>query len=119
MNDKKICFIICYNQDIYLDECLLYLQQLHVPDGYETDLLTIEDAPSMVEGYQAAMEESNAKYKIYMHQDVFIVYRYFLDSLLQIFQADQEIGMVGMVGSPVFPSDYMMWCGERVGGVYL
>lgn len=116
MNDKKICFIICYNQDIYLDECLLYLQQLHVPDGYETDLLTIADAPSMVEGYQAAMEESDAKYKIYMHQDVFIVYRYFLDSLIQIFRADQGIGMVGMVGSPVFPSDYMMWCGERVGG---
>lgn len=118
LDDKKICFIICYDQELYLKECLLYLQQLHVPDGFSTDLLTIADAPSMTEGYQAAMEESDARYKIYMHQDVFIIYPYFLDSLVQIFQSTPQIGMIGMVGSPVFPSDYMMWSGKRIGNIY-
>ena len=66
LDNQKICFIICYNQEIYLEECLVYLQNLHIPDGFSTDLLTILDAPSITEGYQAAMEESNAKYKIYM-----------------------------------------------------
>lgn len=118
-NNKKICFIICYDKDIYLQECLLYLQQLHIPDGFSTELLTIADAPSMTEGYQAAMEESDAKYKIYLHQDVFILYPYFLDSLLQIFRSDPLIGMTGMVGTPVFPDDYMMWTGNRVGNFYI
>lgn len=118
MNDRKICFIICYTQDIYLNECLLYLQQLYVPEGYETDVLTIADAPSMTEGYQAAMVESDARYKIYMHQDVFILYRHFLESLIKIFQSDERIGMIGMVGSPVFPEDYMMWSAERTGNLY-
>ena len=118
LNDKKICFIICYNQEIYLQECLLYLQQLHVPDGFSTDLLTIADAPSMTEGYQAAMEASDARYKIYMHQDVFIVYPYFLDSLIEIFQSSPQIGMAGMVGSPVFPSDHMMWSEKLTGNLY-
>lgn len=80
MNNKKICFVICYNQEVYLNECLLYIYQLHIPDGYSMDILTILDAPSMTMGYQAAMEESDAKYKIYIHQDVFILYRYFLDT---------------------------------------
>lgn len=101
-----------------MKECLLYLQQLHVPDGFSTDLLTISDAPSMAEGYQAAMEESDAKYKIYMHQDVFVLYPYFLDSLIDIFGAYGRIGMVGMVGTPVFSSDYMMWSERRVGDLY-
>lgn len=118
LNDKKICFIICYNQEICLQECLLYLQQLHVPDGFSTDLLTIADAPSMTEGYQAAMEASDARYKIYMHQDVFIVYPYFLDSLIEIFQSSPQIGMAGMVGSPVFPSDHMMWSEKLTGNLY-
>ena len=118
-DDKKICFIICYDQDIYLKECLLYLQRLHIPEGFSTDLLTIADAPSMTEGYQAAMEESDARYKIYLHQDVFILYPYFLDSLIQIFRSDPLIGMAGMVGTPVFPDDYMMWTGKRVGDLYL
>ncbi len=101
-----------------MEECLLYLQHLHVPDGFSTDLLTISDAPSITEGYQAAMEESDAKYKIYMHQDVFILYPYFLDSLIQIFQLYSRIGMIGMVGTPSFPSDYIMWSDRLVGGHY-
>lgn len=117
LDDKKVCFIICCNQKVYFDECLLYLQQLHVPDGFSTDILTISDAPSMTKGYQAAMEESDAKYKIYMHQDVFILYPFFLDSLIQVFQSDQRIGLAGMVGVPVFPDDYMMWTGERIGNI--
>lgn len=94
------------------------MQQLHVPDGFSTDLLTIAEAPSMTEGYQAAMEESDAKYKIYMHQDVFILYPYFLDSLIEIFRVYRRIGMVGMVGTPVFPPDYMMWSDGQVGNLY-
>lgn len=117
LNDRKFCFIICYNQRIYLEECLLYLDQLHIPEGYSADILTIEDAPSMAAGYQAAMEKSDAKYKIYMHQDVFIFYPFFLDSLLQIFQSWNRIGMIGMVGTQEFPADYVMWNGKRVGNV--
>lgn len=108
VDDKKFCFIICYNKEVYLNECLLYLQQLHIPDGYSMDILTISDAPSITKGYQAAMEESDAKYKIYMHQDVFILYPFFLDSLIQIFGSYHRIGMIGMAGSDILSEDYVM-----------
>ena len=63
---------------------LRYIQKLIVPEGYEIELLEIRDAGSMTEGYNEGLHTSNAKYKIYMHQDVFIVYPYFLFSILEI-----------------------------------
>ena len=74
MNNKKICFIICVNNKQYLSECQYYINNLIVPQGYEIDCITVWDAPSMTSGYNAAMKASDAKYKIYIHQDVFLVF---------------------------------------------
>ena len=71
MNDHKFCFIICTNNDLYLNECLHYIDHLVIPEGYEVDVLTIQDAISITTGYNEGMHASDAKYKIYMHQDVF------------------------------------------------
>lgn len=117
MNEKKFCFILCVNHERYLQECLLYLQQLQIPQGYETDVLTILDAASMAAGYNAGMRASDAKYKIYLHQDVLIVNREFLSDLLEVF-ADSSIGMVGMIGAPKLPDHAVMWYGKRVGRIY-
>lgn len=117
MNTKKFCFIICVNHEGYKKECLYYINRLHVPEGYEVDMLTISDAVSMTSGYNAAMQESDAKYKIYLHQDVFIVNRNFLTELLEVFE-DKSIGLIGMVGAPQLPEHAVMWYGERVGRIY-
>lgn len=117
MNSKKFCFIVCVNQESYLKECLYYINHLSVPEGYEVDILTITDAESMTAGYNAGMQQSNAKYKIYLHQDVFIVYKNFLANLLEVF-LDNSIGLVGMVGSPKLPEHAVMWYGDRVGRIY-
>ena len=117
MNQKKFCFIICVNNQRYLEECVYYINHLYIPKGYEIDVLTIFDAVSITAGYNAGMQESNAKYKIYLHQDVFIVNQNFLLDLLELFQ-DQSIGMIGVIGSPKFPEHSVMWYGERVGQIY-
>lgn len=118
MNTHKFCFIICTNNDIYLEECIHYINHLVVPDGYEIDLITISDAESMTAGYNQGMVSSDAKYKIYMHQDVFILNRYLLFDLLSIFQSDSQIGMIGMVGCKRIPHTGMMWHEERTGNLY-
>lgn len=117
MNQNKFCFILCVNHQRYMEECLYYLNHLRIPEGYEMDVLTITDADSMTSGYNAGMQGSDAKYKIYMHQDVFIVNRNFLSDLLQVF-ADPSIGMIGMVGAPELPEHAVMWYGKRVGRIY-
>ena len=101
-----------------LEECMLYLERLYVPEGYETELLTIYDAKSMTAGYNEGMEASDAKYKIYLHQDVFITDRYFLYELIDVFEADKSIGMLGIVGAPKMSEDGVMWNVNRVGSMY-
>lgn len=115
MNDKKFAFIICTNNDLYLQECLHYLNLLIVPEGYETDILTIHDAVSMTSGYNEGMRSTDAKYKIYMHQDVFITNRNFLSDILSIFQTDDAIGMIGMIGYSVVSPSGFMWHKKAIG----
>ena len=97
MNDKKICFIICSTSRLYTEECLHYINHLNVPEGYQVDALTVEDAKSMAAGYNEAMQASDAKYKVYLHQDVFIINHDFIKDVLEIFQKDSQIGMIGAV----------------------
>lgn len=118
MNDKKICFVMCVNNKLFMNECLLYLQRLFIPVGYDVDVLIIEDAKSMCSGYNEAMHSSDAKYKVYLHQDTFITDRYFLQEMLDIFNSDNMIGLIGVVGAPCMPESGCMWDEERVWSIY-
>lgn len=114
LDGNKICFIICANDDLFLGECMRYLYSLEVPDGIEMEVMEIRDAVSMAAGYNEGMGASDAKYKVYLHQDVFIINRYFIDDILQIFRSDDKIGMIGLVGNLEMPKECVMWMGQRV-----
>jgi hypothetical protein len=98
MNENKIAFIICTNNELYLNECIFYINHLTIPEGYETDIISIMDASGITAGYNAAMKESDAKYKVYLHQDVFILNKNFIADVLKVFE-DKTIGMIGVLGS--------------------
>lgn len=117
IENRKICFVLCSNDEMYEKECIYYISQLEIPEGYETEVLVVHDAGSITSGYNEAMKASNAKYKVYLHQDVFIVNKRMLYDMLEIFE-DTRIGMIGMVGSPKLPEHGVMWYGDRVGSVY-
>ena len=115
MNDKKICFILCVNDDIALSEALYYIGRLNVPGGYELEYLTVTDATSMTSGYNEAMNSADAKYKIYMHQDVLITNRDILNVMLNVFK-DEKVGMMGLVGLTKIPeSAVTIFSKDRVG----
>ena len=69
-----------------------YPDHLIVPKGYEADLLTISAASCMTYGYNEAMQASDAKYKIYMHQYVYILNRNILGDHWAIFASDPQWG---------------------------
>jgi len=103
INDKKIAFILCVNNQMYLDECCAYLERLTVPDGYEVEVFPIWDSSSMCQAYNIGMNASDAKYKVYIHQDVFIVEENFLNNIVNIFRDNKDIGMIGMTGATDIP----------------
>lgn len=117
MDNRQICFIICANDDRYVEEALYYIKGLDVPEGYTIDCITVKEAASMAAGYNEAMAATEAKYKVYMHQDVFMVRKDFLYRLLELF-GDETVGMVGMVGAIRLPENAIMWYGVRVGRIY-
>ena len=102
MNNKKISFIICANDELYVQECVFYINELIVPEGYEVDLLTIAEATSICGAYNLAMKSTDAKYKVYLHQDVFLLKKNLLREMLDIFE-DASIGMLGVVGTVKIP----------------
>lgn len=116
-NNRKFCFILCTNDKMFEKEALKYVQSLEIPEGYEVEILSVIDACSMASGYNEAMQASDAKYKIYLHQDVFIVKKDFLNMLLEIFQ-NPTIGMIGMVGVLKMPAHGIMWYTDRIGKLY-
>lgn len=113
-NEHLICFIICSNNMRYEQECILYISQLEVPENFQIDILTVHEAVSMTSGYNEAMNASDAKYKVYLHQDVLIRNRKLLYDILDIF-SEKNIGMIGMVGTAELSNDGVMWNGSRCG----
>ncbi|MDD3239372.1 MAG: glycosyltransferase [Lachnospira sp.] len=118
MNEKQIAFIICTSDDLYMEECIWHIHQLIIPEGYSIDILTIKDADSMAAGYQAAMNASPAVYKVYLHQDTFIVNRNFITDILRVFDADEKIGMIGVAGIDYLPEHGELFNHWNVGGLY-
>lgn len=118
MNEKEICFIMCTNNQTYMEEAVNYISHLQVPEGYTISFLAVEDAKSMTAGYNEGMSASSAKYKVYLHQDTFIVNPRFIADCLKIFEMDEQIGMIGMIGIPKMPKSGIMWGGKQYGMVY-
>lgn len=116
-NEKKIAFISCVNNKLYFEECKHYIEKLHIPEGYEIEVLAVEGAASMCAGYNEAMQSTDAKYKIYMHQDVFIRDVEFLDKIVQIFKENSKIGMLGMVGGVKMPKTGVVYRAWNIGKV--
>lgn len=107
MNEKEIAFIVCANDEMELAECQHYINRLRVPQGYTVTFLAVWEAPSMTSGYQEGMESSNAKYKVYLHQDVFIINEGFLEDILLMFEEEPDIGMIGCIGT-IHTADQVM-----------
>ncbi len=119
MNHNKICFIYCINDELLYAESLKYLQSLYIPNGFEVDVIAVTDAKSMTEGYNGAMRQSDAKYKVYLHQDVFIVNKNFISDVVSLFTQDDSLGLLGVVGSKTLPLDGMWWKSSRTYGKLL
>lgn len=117
-NPNKIAFIICSNnKQLYL-ECEKYLLSLDNPQNREIEIIKIENAKSMASGYNQGMNKSDAKYKVYLHQDVFIINKHFIEDVIRLFEENPEYGMLGVLGCNYMVKDANYWNHWNVGCVY-
>lgn len=117
MNPKEICFITAVNDIERYNISLATWNNLTVPQGFSVNSLVVQEAESMTAAYQAGMEASTAKYKIYIHQDVEIMQWDFLHKMIDVFQKNSTIGIAGVVGSINIPLSAVWWDGELAGAI--
>lgn len=119
MNEHKVCFIYCANDEIQLQESLKYLTCLEIPSGFEIEVVAVRDAKSMTAGYNYAMKQTDAKYKVYLHQDTYIINKNFIPNIVDIFRENQRLGMLGMAGAARIPLSGVWWNSEEKYGKVL
>ena len=112
MDSKKFAFITCVNNEMWYSESQLYLKSLRLPKNFSTEYIAIRGAKSMTSGYNYAIKNSDAKYKVYLHQDTLVVNKNLMSDLLEIFR-DESIGMVGVIGCVSLPESGTWWDGLR------
>ncbi len=118
MNQKQIAFIMCVNDEQEFHEACYYIHRLCIPDGYTIDIIPVRNASSMTAGYNTAMKISTAKYKVYLHQDTFILDQNFIFHILKIFQSDDSVGMIGCIGRDQAPLNIREIANWNTGGIY-
>jgi glycosyltransferase involved in cell wall biosynthesis len=102
LDQYRFAFILYRQEEDKYQKILQKLAALKVPVGYEAEFLTISDESNMAAAYNQAMQESDAKYKIYLQPGAYIENIDLLEDLLQLFLRDDQIGIVGISGPEVF-----------------
>lgn len=115
-SEKKFAFIACVNNDAMYQEVLTMLKELEIPEGYTVEYIAVHEATSMASGYNRGMSSTDAKYKIYLHQDLFILNKGFLKDILEVFKKDDHIGILGVAGAKSLPPNMVWWNSKEVFG---
>ena len=102
--EKKVAFFVRKSDEALYRTCLESLQALHLPAGYEAELFTLAVGKPYAVQANKALALSDAKYKIYINDDMCLVQPRFFGELLAIFK-NAAVGMVGAGGSQSLPVD--------------
>jgi hypothetical protein len=119
MLPRKIAVITCTNDAAAYAECRRYINALELPAGFELEFVPVTGASGMAPGYNQAMSRTDAKYKVYVHQDVLIVHRDFFKDLIRLFEENPATGLVGVIGGKKIPPSGVWWeAAETVGKIF-
>lgn len=113
--NDDIAFITCVSNEALYSECLLFLKRLSLPKGMRAEYIGIRGASSMCQGYNEGMKRTNARYKVYLHQDTLIVNKNFVYDVIKLF-SDVTIGALGVIGCRNLPASGVWWDGLRTYG---
>ena len=104
MNDKKIAIITCVkNKELY-EKLAKNIYELKVPENYFVEIITITEEINIALAYNQAINVTDAKYKIYINEEVYITNNSFIEDFINIFKENPKIGMLGMAGTKVIPT---------------
>lgn len=100
LDNRKIAFIIAQMKDGVSSALKDDLTEVIVPQGYQAELVLVDARERRkAAAWQEAMTASDARYKVYLDEDVRILQKDFLVSILEIFSSDDSIAVIGVSGA--------------------
>ncbi len=119
MEEKKIAVIIQKTNEKLCAATVKSINQLAAPEGYKVEILTVKSASRFI-AYDTAMKKMDAKYKIYIDEQVEVVQKNIFEEVLKIFQSDEKIGVVGVSGAiKLSTSGVCINSAKRCGKIFL
>jgi hypothetical protein len=106
----SVSYIACTHNTNILEKCLM--QSLILQD--EDELIVIEGAKSIAEGYNNGIDKAKNKIKCFIHHDLIVTNPVLLRMNLLAY-CIEDIGIVGIVGSQTEAAPW--WEGQCVGSV--
>ena len=97
MNDRNIAVIALCDSD-GVSAIRPYLDAIDVPPGYAVELIEVPSDGTPADAYQRAMQQSDAKYKVYLSAGSVLLRLNFFEEMLCLF-ADPAVGVMGLVGT--------------------
>jgi hypothetical protein len=102
-DNNGITFIYYVNHENECEQSSRCLDLLNLPSGYTLTKQFLKGNFSIAQGYNFAMRNSTAKYKIYLHKKTNIINRDFIPEILSLFKNHPELGMLGILGAKRLP----------------
>jgi hypothetical protein len=105
MNERQFLLIRGPQHETDANPAGNFVNSLMIPDGYTVDQVMLQGQFSLAQGYNVAMRNSTARYKIYLSQKTAILNPHFLADILALFQTHPRLGMLGVVGAKTLPAN--------------
>lgn len=103
MDNKKVCFICCYKDEDQYFNLAESVSKLKLPKGYKSEIFSVTEVDNIFEAYNAVMKHSDAKYKVYVRENVRFLEEDILVKTIEIFKKYSNLGMLGIAGGKVVP----------------
>lgn len=109
MSKETVAFITCVNHEKTYQKSLRFLKRLVIPDAISVEYIAIYGASSLTAGYNIGASITKAKYKVYLHQDVYILEKDFMSHMVKLFESNENVGLMGVIGARTLPLDGIWW----------
>ena len=115
---KKIALIVFRKDETTVQKLVDSIGEVCIPEDAELNLLeVINEDNNIAKAYNEAMLSTDAKYKIYVCEDIEYIDKDIILNMLSIFQSNDKIGMIGTEGRNLIFTNGQ--CGDRVDGAEL
>ena len=96
------------------------LRALSVPEGAEVQLVpAVSGRENLAAAFQVAMEQSDARYKVYVSEQLEVLDSHLLSRMLEAFHAHPDVGILGLSGTKQISTSGISYLSPQRVGILL